>query len=78
MDRLVLIISCLIAAICAISGIVFYNYAELKSIERNIESAIVKGIDPISVRCSYSKLNDAICLAYAMNPQSIQAPSIKK
>jgi len=31
----------------------------------NIESAIEKGIDPLSVRCSYATMNDTICIVFA-------------
>lgn len=47
-----------------ISSVTFYNYSELKSLERNVESAIVKGIDPVAVRCAYAKQTDTICIAY--------------
>ena len=50
--------------ITLIGCITFYNYSELKSVERNIESAIVKGIDPVAVRCAYSRSTDTICIAY--------------
>jgi hypothetical protein len=33
----------------------------------NIENAIAKGVDPLSVRCSYVKSDDIICIAYASN-----------
>jgi len=32
--------------------------------ERNIESAIVKGIDPVAVRCAY-KADTTMCAIYA-------------
>jgi hypothetical protein len=32
---------------------------------RNIDSAIAKGLDPISVRCSFVTNTDTICVAYA-------------
>jgi hypothetical protein len=40
------------------------QYTELKSMERNIESAIVKGIDPVAVKCAYSPQN-TMCTVYA-------------
>jgi hypothetical protein len=40
----------------------------------NIENAIAKGIDPISVRCSYAKSDDIICIASTHNA----IPSAKK
>ena len=42
----------------------FYKYSEMKSLERNVESAIVKGIDPVAVRCAYSISNDLLCMSY--------------
>ena len=56
--------------IAMISAITFQNYNELKSIERNIESAIVKGIDPVAVRCAYAKNTDTICIAYGSAARS--------
>jgi hypothetical protein len=32
---------------------------------KNIESAIEKGVDPLSVRCSYASDRDLICVTYA-------------
>jgi hypothetical protein len=38
---------------------------ERKLMASNIESAITKGIDPLTVRCSYAKDYDTICIAHA-------------
>jgi len=52
-------------SILALIGSYTYNKnAELKSMERNIESAIVKGIDPLAVRCAYGD-SSWICMQYA-------------
>jgi hypothetical protein len=53
-----------LAVITLIGSVTFYKYSELKSIERNVESAIVKGIDPIAVRCAYASERDVVCVAY--------------
>jgi hypothetical protein len=37
---------------------------------QNIDNAIAKGIDPLSVRCSYAKSDDIICVAFAASAQS--------
>jgi len=51
--------------VLALIGSLSYNqYTELKSMERNIESAIVKGIDPVAVKCAYSPQN-TMCTVYA-------------
>ena len=57
-------ISLLIAALAFIGSFGFNQYAELKSMEKNIESAIVKGIDPVAVRCAY-KADNTMCALYA-------------
>ena len=53
------------AVIALILSITFSNYNELRSVEKNVESAIVKGIDPVAVRCAYAKATDTVCIAYA-------------
>jgi hypothetical protein len=71
MNDSIFTVSCLIGVIALISSITFYHYSELKSVERNVESAIVKGIDPIAVRCAYAGERDVVCVAYAAS----QTPS---
>jgi uncharacterized membrane protein len=60
----VFIISVLLATVTLIGTIGFNDYSALKSMERNIESAIVKGIDPVAVRCAY-KADSTMCAIYA-------------
>jgi len=55
---LVLIASALIASIT------YYNIKRDEALKSSIESAIVKGIDPMAVRCSYGA-SDSVCLVYA-------------
>jgi len=62
----------------ALACITYYYDNQNKAIKSNIESAIVKGIDPIAVRCSYSGERDNICLAYAMTHGKVDAPAVKK
>jgi hypothetical protein len=63
-NDVVFIISVLIALLALIATVGFNKYSELKSMERNIESAIVKGIDPLAVRCAYGD-STWICMQYA-------------
>jgi hypothetical protein len=37
---------------------------------KNIKDAIDKGIDPMSVRCSYASETDNVCVAYAYSKHS--------
>jgi len=56
-----------------LSGIICMGYFHIndrKLMSQNIDSAISKGIDPISVRCSYAASTDTICVAFAASPAS--------
>ena len=76
MNDNVFTVSVLLAFISLIGSVTFYQYSELKSVERNVESAIVKGIDPIAVRCAYAGERDVVCVAYAASHNT--QPNTKK
>lgn len=63
----IFIVSLLVAILSGIGSVTYYNYSEVKSMEKNIDSAIAKGIDPLAVKCAYSKYADNICITYAMS-----------
>ena len=68
-----------LAIVTLIGSSTFYHYSELKSVERNVESAIVKGIDPVAVRCAYANQSDVLCVAYAAShQQGIPTPKSSK
>jgi hypothetical protein len=52
-------------AITLIGCLTYYNYQRDQAMKSNIESAIVKGIDPIAIRCAYVSNLDNICMVYA-------------
>lgn len=54
-----------LVVIAAIIGVTIYNVNDRILMSKNIDSAIAKGMDPISVRCSYVTNTDTICVAYA-------------
>ena len=64
-DR-VFVISVLIGVMTLICSVTFYQYQQLQAVKSNIESAIVKGIDPVAVRCAYSNEKDVVCVAYGV------------
>lgn len=59
------VISGALVVIAAILGVTIYNVNDRILMSKNIDSAIAKGMDPISVRCSYVTNTDTICVAYA-------------
>lgn len=63
-----------LVAVCTTCIVVFgilcltlmnYKLHQTDAMKSNIESAIVKGIDPLAVKCAYGS-DDATCVAYAM------------
>ena len=52
----------LLSIIVAIS---VYSMNDRKLMAANIENAIAKGIDPLTVRCSYARDYDTICITHA-------------
>jgi len=78
-ESVAFVVGIVLVLVTAISCLTFYNYHQNQSMKSNIESAIVKGIDPVSVRCAYSSSNDQMCLAWAMaHGKSFDLPSPKK
>jgi hypothetical protein len=61
------IIVCITVAVCSsIAAFTIYNLNDRNNMAKNIESAIQKGIDPISVKCAYETNTNAVCIAYSM------------
>ena len=54
-----------LVALSIVVAVGIYEMNERKLMASNIESAITKGIDPLTVRCSYAKDYDTICIAHA-------------
>ena len=55
-----------------------YFLEEKKLMAQNIETAIQKGIDPLSVRCSYAFSDDVVCVTFASSSQAIRIPDLRK
>jgi hypothetical protein len=60
-----LIFSLTVIAISFIVAVCIYGLNERKLMASNIENAISRGIDPLSVRCSYARGDDIICVTHA-------------
>ena len=54
-----------IIAVTLISAISYYHINDRRLMSTNISEALAKGMDPMSVRCSYASSFDTICVAYA-------------
>ncbi len=64
------VVSLTLVLLAAIFGLGYYNISDRTLMAQNINNAIAKGIDPLSVRCSYAKSDDIICVAFASSAQS--------
>jgi len=64
-DIKTLVIALATVVVSAIIATTYYNVNDRILMSRNIDSAIAKGLDPISVRCSFVTNTDTICVAYA-------------
>jgi len=42
-----------------------YNINDRNNMAKNIDAAIIKGVDPVSVKCAYETNTNAICITYA-------------
>jgi len=49
-----------------------YKMKDRELMSKNINEAITKGIDPLTVRCSYASETDNICVAFASIQQKQQ------
>ena len=64
----IIILACLtVLGIAIIYSITYYSIVDRKLMAENIQSAIEKSVDPLSVRCSYATSTDNICSIYAAN-----------
>lgn len=62
-----IVICSMFILISAIVGYCYYNIRDRELMSNNIQNAIEKGIDPMTVRCSYAKVDDTICVAFAVS-----------
>jgi hypothetical protein len=72
-EGIAFIVSIALVIITAIGCATYYSIIHTQSMKSNIESAIVKGIDPLAVKCAYSN-NDTVCVAYAVSHGQVNIP----
>ena len=63
-DFKTMVISATIISVAGIIGASIYQINDRTLMSKNIDNAIAKGVDPLSVRCSYADGKDMICVAY--------------
>jgi hypothetical protein len=60
---LIICVSVIIAGL--IAGTFIYNINDRNNMAQNMESAIAKGIDPLSIKCAYETNANPVCITMA-------------
>jgi hypothetical protein len=73
-------VSLTVVILAAILGISVYHINDRNLMAKNIDNAIAKGINPMTVRCSYVRGDDPICIAFAAKSEEpmLQSTPSKK
>jgi hypothetical protein len=66
-DIITIAISAVIVLCTAIIGAIVYNVNDRNNMAKNIEAAIAKGVDPLSVKCAYETSVNSVCIAHSMS-----------
>jgi len=61
------VVCIMIMAMTAIIAVSFNYVNDRNNMAKNIEVAISKGVDPLSVKCAYETNPTATCIAYGLN-----------
>lgn len=64
-DLITIFVSMTIVLCTLIVSMGFYSINDRNNMAKNIEAAIAKGVDPVSVKCAYETNTNAICITYA-------------
>ncbi|MEN9388931.1 MAG: hypothetical protein RLY61_15 [Candidatus Parcubacteria bacterium] len=74
----VLVVCITLVALAAIISYAQYKINDRNLMSNNIKDAITSGVNPLSVRCSYAKSDDAVCVAYSFSGNTSIPSSNKK
>jgi len=63
---LITVLTCVTIVACTLIVSAFtYNTNTQNNMAKNIEAAIAKGVDPVSVKCAYETSSNSVCITYA-------------
>jgi hypothetical protein len=71
-----LVVCVTVVLITAISSVAYYNMQKDTLMSANIENGIVKGVDPLAIKCAYDSQGN-LCLVYAASKHG-DAPTGRK
>jgi hypothetical protein len=63
-ERNLFVICATLVIMAGIGSLAFYHLQKDRLMSTNIENGIVKGIDPIAIKCAYDS-NGTMCMVYA-------------
>lgn len=64
-ELITFVICVMIVIVSIVVSVGYYNINDRALMSKNISEAVAKGMDPLSVRCSYTHSTDTVCVAYA-------------
>lgn len=64
-EAITFVICVTVVVMSTVFSIGYYNVNDRALMSKNISEAVAKGMDPLSVRCSYTHSSDTVCVAYA-------------
>ena len=64
-EKVTTLVCITIVVLSIICSIAYYHVQDRKLMAQNISEAVTKGMDPLSVRCSYANGQDTVCIAYS-------------
>lgn len=64
-EGITFIVCVTITILAGICSTVIYNVNDRNNMAKNIDAAINKGIDPLSVKCAYDSGSSSTCITYA-------------
>lgn len=74
----VLVVCITLIALAAILSYAHYQINDRNLMAGNIANAISSGVNPLAVRCSYAKSDDAVCVAYSFSGSTSAPLTVKK
>jgi hypothetical protein len=72
-ERNLFVICATLVLMTAIGSIAYYNLQKDRLMSANIENGIVKGVDPIAIKCAYDS-NGSMCMVYAATKHGDPSP----
>lgn len=64
-EKVTTLVCITIVVLSVVCSVAYFNVQDRRLMAQNISEAVAKGMDPLSVRCSYATSTDTVCVAYS-------------